>query len=59
MNWRSSRDEDGWPDHVVALVERQHSRLGDEDEDDDNVDDDNNKHEDNKGGLDVHGGQRW
>lgn len=44
---------------MVALVERQHSRLGDEDDDDDNVDDDNNKHEDNKGSLDVHGGQRW
>lgn len=43
---------------MVALVERQHSRLGNEDEDDDN-DDDDNKYEDNKGSLDVHGGQRW
>lgn len=57
MNWRSSRDEDGWPDHVVALVERQHSRLGDDNDDDDN--NNNNKYEDDKGSLDVHGGQRW
>ncbi|KAF7678143.1 hypothetical protein GT037_003524 [Alternaria burnsii] len=60
MNWRSSRDEDGWPDHVVALMERQHCRLGDEDEDEDGDEDyDNNKYEDNKGNLDMHGGQRW
>ncbi|KAB2109244.1 hypothetical protein AG0111_0g3328 [Alternaria gaisen] len=61
MNWRSSRDKDGWPDHVVALVERQQSRLGNEDDEDDDDDDDsnNNKYEDNKGSLDVHGGQRW
>ena len=57
MNWRSSRDGDGWPDHVVALVERQHSRLGDDNDDDDN--NNNNKYEDDKGSLDVHGGQRW
>lgn len=41
---------------MVALVERQHSRLGDDNDDDD---DNNNKYEDDKGSLDVHGGKRW